>query len=133
MLDAWKSRLIKTGDGTSSGTGTIMGRSSPIPTATDAITGPTPGINGAMALGVVMVTGTNTATEPPVARGPTIPVTDIIVSSFGNAAVLQGALTGCCFGKVEGWSGTAGGRIIIRDTAPCMRGLARRESTKPRH
>jgi len=65
--------------------------------------------------------------------GLTIPVTDIIVSSFGNAAVLQSPGTGGRADEVGGWSGTAGGRIIIRDTAPCMRGLERKESAKPRH
>ena len=72
-----------------------------IPTATDVITGPTPGIKGAMAAAVAMVTGTNIAAEPTVALRPTIPVTDIIVSSFGNAEVLQSARTGRRTGEVE--------------------------------
>ena len=84
MLDVWKTKLIKTVDGTSNATGMNMAQGSHLPTAIDSITGPIPGINGAIAPGVVMVTGTNTATEPTVAPGTTILATDIIVRSFGK-------------------------------------------------
>jgi len=79
----------------------IMAQGSLIPTATDVITGPTPGIKGAMAAAVAMVTGTNIAAEPTVALRPTIPVTDIIVRSFGKAEVLQSARAGRRTGEVE--------------------------------
>ena len=55
----------------------IMARGSLIPTPTNAIM---PGINGAIARGVVMVTGTNTAIETMAASALIIPVTDIIVT-----------------------------------------------------
>ena len=55
----------------------IMARGSLIPTPTDAIT---PGINGVMPRGVVMVTGTYPTIEAMAAPALIILVTDIIVT-----------------------------------------------------
>ena len=77
-----------------------------------------------MAAAVAMVTGTM------VAPGPTSPVTGIIVSSLATRQFSKARGQGVVLMKQGGWSGTAGGRIIIRDTAP-LRGLDRKESAKP--
>jgi len=68
-----------------------------------------------MAAAVAMVTGTM------VAPGPTSPVTGIIVSSLATRQFSKARGQGVVLMKQGGWSGTAGGRIIIRDTAPFMR------------
>jgi hypothetical protein len=80
--------------------------------------GPDPrDINGAMAAAVATVTGTKMVTEPTVAPGPTIPAPDIIVSSFGKAAVLQKAGLDRRIGE-EGAGPRPSGQC---DLGPCLR------------